>query len=96
MNTKLAEPENDQRGTDIAAALTEEVIEDMAAHFLPRQRKWGRERRTWSMFREGKVFRSRTYYILSTDHRHFWNVSVRDPRHNTDHVMVLGCLRSYP
>ena len=46
------------------------------------------------MIREGKVVRSRTDYILGTDHRLFWNMSVRDPRHNTDHNMVLGCLCS--
>ena len=71
-------------------------LEDMAAHLLPRQRRWGRERRTWSMVREGKVVRSRTDYILGTDHHHFWNVSLQEPRHNTDHYMVLGCLRSVP
>ena len=53
LNTTLIEPENDQRGTDIAAAPTEEGIEEMATDFLPRQRKWGRERRTLSMVREG-------------------------------------------
>ena len=44
----------------------------------------------------GAVVRSRTYYILGTDRRLFFNVSVRDPRHNTDHYMVLGYLRSAP
>ena len=48
------------------------------------------------MVREGKVVRSRTYYIPGTDRRLFWNMSVRDPQHNTDHYMVLGCLRSAP
>ena len=92
LNTTLTEPENDRRGTEIAAALTEEGLEDMAAHFLPRQRKWGREKRTWSMVSEGKVVWSRTDYILGTDRRLFWNVSVWDPWHNTDNYMVLGCL----
>ena len=68
----------------------------MAAHFLPCQRRWGQERRTWSMVREGKVVRSRTDYILGTDRSLFWNVSLRAPRHNTDHYMVLGCLLSAP
>ena len=68
----------------------------MAAHFLPRQRRWGRECRTWSMVREGKLVRSRTDYILGTDRHLFCNVFVRDPRHNTNHYMVLGCLRSAP
>ena len=94
LNTTLTDPKNDRRGTEIAAAPTEEGLEDMAVQFLPRQRRWGRERRTWSMVQEGKVVRSRTDYILGTDRRLFWNVSVRDPRHNTDHYMVLSCLRS--
>ena len=42
LNTRLTDPKNEQRGIEIAAALTEEGLKDMAAHFLPRQRKWGR------------------------------------------------------
>ena len=38
--------------------------------------------------------RSRTDYILGTDCRLFGNFSVWDPRHNSDHYMVLGCLHS--
>ena len=63
-NTYLGEMASDGRGTDIAAALTEAGLEDMTAHFLPRNRRWGRERRTWSMVREGKVIRSRTATFL--------------------------------
>ena len=48
------------------------------------------------MVREGKVVRSRTDYILGTDRSLFRNVSVWDPRHNTDHFMVVGCLHSAP
>ena len=48
------------------------------------------------MVREGKVFRSRMDYILGIDRRLFWNVSVRELRHNTDHYMALVCLRSAP
>ena len=40
--------------------------------------------------------RSQTDYILGMDRRLFWNVSVRDPRHNSDHYMVMGCLRISP
>ena len=46
---------NNQRGTEIAAALTEAGLEDTTAHFLPRRQIWGRERWMWSMVREGKV-----------------------------------------
>ena len=38
--------------------------------------------------------RSRTDYIMGTYLRLFGNVSVRYPRHNSDHYMVLGCLHS--
>ena len=85
LNMTLSDPEKDERGTEIAAALTEAGLEDMVAHFLPRQRIWDRERRTWSMVWEGKVVQYRTYYILRTDRRLFWNVPIRDPRRNTDH-----------
>ena len=45
---------------------------------------------------EGKVVRSRTDYILGIEQSLFQNVSTRDPQHNTDHFMVVGCLRSAP
>ena len=35
LNTTLSNLENNGRGTEIAAALTEAVLEDMEAHFLP-------------------------------------------------------------
>ena len=46
------------------------------------------------MVREGKVIRSRTDYLLGTDRSLFRNVAARDPRHNSDHYMVVGHLRS--
>ena len=48
------------------------------------------------MVPEGREAKSRTYYILGTDCRLFWNVSIWDPRHNSYHYMVLGCLRIAP
>ena len=51
LNTDLEDSESDRRGTEIAAAMTEAGLEDMMAHFLPSKRRWGRERRTWSMVR---------------------------------------------
>ena len=82
LNTDLGDMACDGRGREIAAAITEAGLEDMTAHFLPRKRKWGRERRTWSMVRGGEAIRSRTDYILGTDHSLFRNVAVRDPRYN--------------
>ena len=68
----------------------------MAQHFMPRGRRWCRDQRTWDMKRQGQVVRYRTEYILGTDRRLFKNVAVRDPRHNTDHYMVLGCVPGAP
>ena len=82
IDANLAAPEGDRRGEDIAAALAKEVLEDMLAHFFPCQRSWGRDGRTWSIIRAGRGIRSRTDYILGMDFRIFWNLSVRDPRHN--------------
>ena len=46
LNTDLEDSENDWRGTEIAEAMTAAGVEDMMAHFLPRKRRGGRERRT--------------------------------------------------
>ena len=46
------------------------------------------------MIRGGREVRSRTDYILRWDRRLFGNVFIRDPRHNSDHYMVLGCRHS--
>ena len=94
MNVNLAEPEGDRREEDIAAKMATEGLEDMSAHFLPRQRPWCRDGRTWSMLQKGREVRSRTDYILGTDRRLFGDVSVRDPRHNSNYYMVLCCLHS--
>ena len=48
------------------------------------------------MVREGKVVRSRTDYLLGADRIIFRNMSVQDPQNNTDHFMMVGCLRSAP
>ena len=92
-NTDLGKMASDGRGTEIAAEITELGLEDMTAHFLPRKRRWGRERRTWSMVREGKVKRFWTDYLLGTNRSLFRNVAVRDPRYNSDHYMVVGLLQ---
>ena len=48
------------------------------------------------MVRLGSELWSWKYYIMGIYCRLFRNVSVRDPRHNPYHYMVLGCLRSAP
>ena len=54
LNTDMGDVECDGRGAEIAAAITEAGLEDMAAHFLLRKRREGRERRTWAMVRGGE------------------------------------------
>ena len=94
-NGDILAPEG-RRVENIATDLATAGVEDMAQHFMPRGRRWCRDRRTWDMQRQGQVVRSRTDYILGTDRRLFKNVAVRDPWHNTDHYMVLGCLPGVP
>ena len=93
-NVNLSDQEGDQREENMAAEMAKEGLFDITAHFLPLQRSCCRYGRTWSMIREGMEVRSRTDHILGTDHHLFGNVSVRDPRHNSDHYMVLCCLHS--
>ena len=81
-NVNIAAPEGDWRAEDIATDLATEGLEDMALHFLPREKRWCWDRRTWGMLRKGREVRSRTDYILGTDRRLFRNVTFRDPRHN--------------
>ena len=91
LNADILVPEG-RRTESIATDLATEGLEDMAQHFMPRGRRWCRDRRTWEMRRRGQVVQSRTYYITGTDRRLFLHVVVRDPRHNTHHYMVLVCL----
>ena len=68
-------------------------MEDISGRFLPRRRTWCKERQMWAMVRQGWEASSQTDYILGSDCRIFRNVAVRYLRHNSDHFMVMGCLR---
>ena len=46
------------------------------------------------MVREGRLVQSWTHYLLGTDRSIFRNVAAQYPRHNSDHFMVVGHLRS--
>ena len=48
----------------------------------------------WSIVRLGRGVRSWVDNILGTERHIFRNVSVRDPRHKSDHYIILGCLRN--
>ena len=83
-------------GGGITVALTTEGLEDMLNLLLLHRRPWCQDGRTWVMIQVGREVRSHTDYILVTDRRLFWNVSVWDPRYNSDHSLFMGCLRSAP
>ena len=55
---------------------------------------WNQYKGMWSMFGMVREVRSRTDYILDTDRRLFSNMSIRDPSHNLDNYLILGCLCS--
>ena len=44
------------------------------------------------MVRKGRVVRYQRDYILGSYRWIFQNVDLQDPRHNTDHLIVIGCL----
>ena len=92
-NTDLVAPEGRERDERIVSAMEEEGLEDMRVHFLPLHTLWLKDGHTGAMHRGGREVRSRTNYILSIDSRLFQNVAIQDARHNTDHFLVLGCLR---
>ena len=91
-NNNLATPEGQDWDEGIAAAMAEEVLNDMSGHFLPWYKPWLKDSHTWDMHRGGREVIYRTNYILGTYSRMFQNVEVRDARHNTDDYLVLGCL----
>ena len=78
---------------EIAEAIATSGIEDLAGHFLPRQWAWCKYWKTWVMVSQGRVVRSLIDYIMGYYFRIFQNVTVRDPRHNSDYLMVMWCLR---
>ena len=51
-NVDIAALEGDWRAEDIATELATAGLEDMARHFLPQEKRWFRDRRTWVMLRK--------------------------------------------
>ena len=90
---KLSAPEGHMRYKAITEALYTVGLEDTSAHFLPRHKPWLSYRRTWRILPRGWEVRSGTNYILGTYRRLLQKLAVRDAWHNTDHYLVLGCLR---
>ena len=48
-NADIAAPEGYRRAEKIATELETAGLEDMAQHFLPQEKLWCRDRRTWGM-----------------------------------------------
>ena len=93
LNVDLGKEGGRVREEEITVAVETADLEDFSGHFLSRQRVWCRYRRTWATVQQGRLVRSRTDYIMGSDRRIIQNVAVWDPRHNSDHFMVMGCLR---
>ena len=88
-NTDLDAPEGQDWDEGIAAAMEEELLEDISAHFLPQHKLWLKDDHTWAMHWGSREVCSQTEHILSTDSCLFQNVAIRDASHNTDHYLVL-------
>ena len=70
--------------------MTMERLEYKESHYLPCQKPLKRDDWMWSILHCGKKVWSQTNYILITDQHMFQNVDVQNPRHNTDHYLVIG------
>ena len=90
LNADLAFPERERDG-EIAAVAAAEGLEDMVGHFRQKEKMHNRQH-TWRMVREGSIISSRTDYFLGTDRRYLRAVSVKEPRHDSDHRMIVGVL----
>ena len=92
LNANLADPGGTPRGEAITDKRAAAGIEDMGLHFLPRRKPWLKDMCTCRMRRDGQEVRSRRYYILGIYVRLLQDMAVREPKHNSDHYMVLDCL----
>ena len=52
-NASIAAPEGNRRAENIATDIATAGLEDMAKIFLPRGRRWCRDRRLWEIRRKG-------------------------------------------
>ena len=52
-NADITAPEVNRRAENIVTDLATAGLEYMAQHFMPRMRRWNRDRRTWDMRRKG-------------------------------------------
>lgn len=92
LNVDLNDPNPDDRTIEIMGLLSSFGLEDMASHF--RQRAGFRHGDTWHMVREGELISSKCDYILAPDRRIFQFIRIKEPRYNSDHLMVTGGILS--
>ena len=92
LNADLERTGGRGRDKDITAVVATVGLEDLSEHFLPQWCPWCRGKRAWAVVQLGREVRSRTDYILGSDRQIIQNVAVRDPRHNSNHFMVMVCL----
>jgi hypothetical protein len=92
LNADLMDPNPDSRTVEIMALMASMGLEDMPSHF--RQRAGFRHGDTWHMVRDGQLISSKCDYIMATDRRIFQYVRLKEPRYNSDHLMVTGGILS--
>ena len=92
-DTNLTTPEGSSRREYIMAAIAAARLEDMSTHFFLCRKPWLWYRGTCCMLCLEREGRSQTNYIMVTDSRLLRNVSVQDPWRNSDHFMVMVCIR---
>jgi hypothetical protein len=92
LNVNLDDITPDNRAIEIIALTASLGLEDMASHF--RQRAGYHHGDTWHIIRDGQLVLSKCDYIMAPDRRYFQYIRIREPRYNTDHLMVVGGLLS--
>ena len=92
LNAQLDDP-CDERADDLAMALADQGLVNMAYHFLA----WRQYRDvggcTCIMQRNGQQVTGRGYYFLSTNRKSFFNAGLRETLHGTYHSLILAVLR---
>ena len=92
INVRLGDPPY-EREEYLAMELVDRGLVNMTKHFMPKRRYRGAGRWIWSTHREGSYVTGRGYYILSTERCNFNNTGLREPRHGTDHRMILAVIQ---
>ena len=91
-NVDLVHTESAGQDEETVSDLAADTLEAMLAQFIPRRRSWCWDRRMCSIVCMGREVRSWEEYIMGIYRRLLRNMSIRDPMHNSDHYIILGCL----